>query len=495
MCASPEDQWDILQTAEWIKKTSLARRGGPGAPNARPFARICLQLPDDMLGHAAELSAALQSALDLSADIYIMADTTYNALSVDEVASEHVDADCIVHYGRASLSKTTGRVPVYYVLPKEDNYRYGGESPLDLLGVVASTSGSGRETSTLPTLPTSAITPITVFVDQIFKHAFDDVCAYINGELLEGLTVVFPRLIGVEGTPSVGGYEAVQHIHGGDGGDGGDGEENRGDRDINGDGGDNGGNDGGIYMWYGMCDAPARELLMLTYNARTWVSVDPIAGTLDHGLPSKLQQTLRKRYFLVDKARQANIVGLVVGTLAANGYKESINALRVAATKANKKTYTLLMGKPSPAKLANFPEIDVFVLVADPQGMILDSKEYYAPIITPYEAMMAFSEDAAWEQHKYSLELTVGVTRNDAPGGKDTRSPVNALVLQAQEALQVSDVGYGTKDIIASSGAEYLVHKRTWKGVDSGRGPGEKKEASTVALGRTGRAAGYGAEG
>ena len=149
------------------------------------------------------------------------------------------------------------------------------------------------------------------------------------------------------------------------------------------------------------------------------------------------------------------------------------------------------MGKPSPAKLANFPEIDVFVLVADPQGMILDSKEYYAPIITPYEAMMAFSENAEWEQHKYSLELTADDTPSNDPA-ENVGSQVNALVLQAQEALQVADIGHGTKDIIVSSGAEYLIHKRTWKGVDSGRGPGEKKEASAVALGRSGRAAGRG---
>lgn len=32
------------------------------------------------------------------------------------------------------------------------------------------------------------------------------------------------------------------------------------------------------------------------------------------------------------------------------------------------------MGKPNPAKLANFPEVEVFVLVADPDGLLLDSK-------------------------------------------------------------------------------------------------------------------------
>jgi diphthamide biosynthesis protein 2 len=32
------------------------------------------------------------------------------------------------------------------------------------------------------------------------------------------------------------------------------------------------------------------------------------------------------------------------------------------------------MGNPNPAKLANFPEVDVFVMIADPLGFLLDSK-------------------------------------------------------------------------------------------------------------------------
>lgn len=59
--------------------------------------------------------------------------------------------------------------------------------------------------------------------------------------------------------------------------------------------------------------------------------------------------------------------GIVVGTLGVAGYMEAVEGVRKLAQAAGKKTYTILMGKPSPAKLANFPEVEVFVLVADPQ--------------------------------------------------------------------------------------------------------------------------------
>jgi len=105
--------------------------------------------------------------------------------------------------------------------------------------------------------------------------------------------------------------------------------------------------------------------------------------------------------------------GILVGTLGVSGYKDAIDSIRGLAKKAGKKTYTMLMGKPNPAKLANFPEVEIFVMVADPQGMILDSKEYYAPIITPYEAYMAFSGDLEWNGD-YSLDFSSLQVRADS---------------------------------------------------------------------------------
>ena len=54
----------------------------------------------------------------------------------------------------------------------------------------------------------------------------------------------------------------------------------------------------------------------------------------------------------------------MVGTLGAAGYRDIMRSVRNAAQAAGKKTYTLLMGKPSPAKLANFPEIEVGALMS-----------------------------------------------------------------------------------------------------------------------------------
>ena len=41
------------------------------------------------------------------------------------------------------------------------------------------------------------------------------------------------------------------------------------------------------------------------------------------------------------------------------------------------KYYTFVMGKPNIAKMANFLEIDIFVIVACPENSLIDSKVSY----------------------------------------------------------------------------------------------------------------------
>lgn len=63
---------------------------------------------------------------------------------------------------------------------------------------------------------------------------------------------------------------------------------------------------------------------------------------------------------------------------------------------AHKKVYVFLVGKPNVAKLANFPEIDVYVLVACPETSLIDSKEFLQPIVTPYEFELACNKRTEW---------------------------------------------------------------------------------------------------
>jgi diphthamide biosynthesis protein 2 len=68
---------------------------------------------------------------------------------------------------------------------------------------------------------------------------------------------------------------------------------------------------------------------------------------------------------------------------------EIIEYLKQIIQNAGKNYYLLSVGKLSVAKLANFLEIDIFVTVACPENTLVDSSEYYKPIVTPFELQIA----------------------------------------------------------------------------------------------------------
>lgn len=191
---------------------------------------------------------------------------------------------------------------------------------------------------------------------------------------------------------------------------------------------------------------------------------------------------------------------------------------------AGKKTYTLLMGKPNPAKLANFPEVEVFVMLADPQGLILDSKEYLSPIITPHEAFLAFTGrdfDAARYRLDFGdlLELEqqqqtsssaaaqglsaggagVGGNITEIDGSDDGEGEGVEQVSAAVGALVVGGRGHSTalttnkagQQVQVHSAAQYLTQRRTYKGLETPATGGEILPAAVAVVGRSGRAAGY----
>jgi len=122
---------------------------------SRSWNRVALQFTDDMLPDSARVSQLLAYGLDVGSThsttsstssratgynatdelasstrsmtiedktpikLTILADTSYGSCCVDEIAAEHVEADAVVHYGRACLSPTV-RLPVLHIFTKQD---------------------------------------------------------------------------------------------------------------------------------------------------------------------------------------------------------------------------------------------------------------------------------------------------------------------------------------------------------------------------------------
>jgi len=127
---------------------------------------------------------------------------------------------------------------------------------------------------------------------------------------------------------------------------------------------------------------------------------------------------LMRRYAAIQRARDADVFGILVGTLGVGepSHHDSlppfytcartarhlplINQLRKILKAKQKKSYTLCVGKPTPSKLGNYQEIECFILVACPENSLLLTsssvgKDFYRPNITPWEALVAL-EDGDW---------------------------------------------------------------------------------------------------
>lgn len=219
-----------------------------------------------------------------------------------------------------------------------------------------------------------------------------------------------------------------------------------------------------------------------------------------------------RRYYLIEKAKDANIVGILVGTLGVLNYLSAIDHLKRLIRAAGKKPYTLVVGKPNVAKLANFQEVDVYVLVACPENTLLDSKEFFRPIVTPFELEVALNSSREWSQTfsssfgdilpggelyseleeqasrepEYDVSLVTGRMRSiGIQGGSADKADSASGALVAKEGT------VAVPQLHVAASGEYLMN-RTWQGLEPDLG---KAPPAQVKKGQMGLAAGYEGEG
>lgn len=492
-----ESNYEIARTASFIL--------------SRNFTRVALQFPDELLKDSTRVVRALRDKLRSSEDsvsdkdigLYVMADTTYGSCCVDEVGASHINADCVIHYGHTCLSSTS-TLPALFVL---------GKAPIGVSDCAENLYNyvltSGKPVMVLFGLEYAhAIPDIKVAVSDIeFSRSngstsrldlyFGDVTCSVmdpsensktsngNMELDDGFTANqgSGNLIGTR--YSIGGLSWVL-------------PEGHYIQEY-------------LLYWVG-ADNAAFANVVLTFNACEIVRYDAAENVLVTDV-SLQRRILKRRYYLVEKAKDANIIGILVGTLGVAGYLHMIYQMKELITRAGKKAYTLVMGRPNPAKLANFPECDVFIYVSCPQTALLDSKEFFAPVITPFEAMLAFTRGSQWtgayvmefqnlmtsfpvevrdqlEEARFSF-LQGGYVEDyvSEETSEDNGDGTLALVKDTEKALRVVDsdpqsVIKGT----AKSGAEYFAAHRSYHGLDS---RSNNSLPEPFLIGRTGKASGY----
>jgi len=409
------------------------------------LARVALQFPDYLLQDASSVCHAIQD--QLGQEVFILGDTSYGECCVDEVAASHLAADGVIHFGHTCLTPSQN-LPVLYVFTRKE---------CDVVHLVEEVKEKWGEEGGR----------VLLLYDVEYQH--------ILGKVeVEGVEIVigqcdedgeglkkFGRRFKVKSLNELDNYNVVYV-----------------------------GKGGSILLNF-MFNLPKCEFFVFENSS-----------LVPAGIP--LSKIIMRRYFLVEKAKDADRIGLLVGTLGTANYGDILERLRKIIRHAGKKVYTFLVGKPNVAKLANFPEIDVFVLVACPETSFLDSKEFLQPIITPYELELACNKDQEWIGQLVTdyTELLDGGEKfkemNEVEYFSDEEGDVSLISGKVRfkggrnrelagggELMVVNDK---TVSILHEGGGGQYLATRSWGGLEQKLG---QTEVGDVVQGQKGIAAGY----
>ena len=438
--------------------------------------------------------------------LYILADTSYGACCVDEIAAEHVDAEVVVHYGRSCLSPTS-RLPVIYVFTSR---------PLDIGDVVAAFEGtylrSGQQEEG------NEKEEKAVLMADIMYHSHIDNATEILRE--RGWRNILAP--GVVHDPSSLIPNRKIELE---------------DEELK------------QYSIFHISDPPPALLLTLSSRVKklhiypTSNITAPLKSTTKT-IQSNATLSLRRRYALLTSLSTCPIFGILINTLSVKNYLPTISTIKSQIAAAGKKSYTFVVGKVNAAKIANFSEIGGWVVVGCWESSLIESTEFYRPIITPFELGLCLMSDGervwsgGWRGDFEGLPAVANPIDKEVERdriGEEEGNVVDGGELDSEEESEppefdlrtgryvsqsrpmrtnhsvsstkpssnlTSNLQEATSDVLArrakldlatvngivSPGAEYLRSQRTWTGLGSDF---HEEASESIEEGRSGVARGY----
>ena len=122
----------------------------------------------------------------------------------------------------------------------------------------------------------------------------------------------------------------------------------------------------------------------------------PISPTASTTFSTFLSRTLRRRYFLIQKAKMAKTIGILIGTTTtSSSFRLTLARIRNRIQSTERTAYTFAVGKlaASSSKVSNFAEIDCFVLIACQESIAkfwgMEREDMIVPVLTPLELDVA----------------------------------------------------------------------------------------------------------
>lgn len=492
---------DFIHVAYEVDRTAAEIRDGG-------WKTVALQFPDDMLPEAPRVFDALSTRLRSSQAIqsryensptnstkgnkeqpitspktaevklYILGDTSYGSCCVDELAAEHVHADVVVHYGRACLSPTS-RLPVIHIFTVQ---------PLEIDSLLRAFQ------DTFPSRDERIILMADVPYSSHLRHISEMLhcsgyCNLFTTSIVHNPSSPLPNRT----SPDDVNVDAAK-----------------------------------LKDWHLFhISNPPKSLMLILSSRVSSMYIFPVTNSVSplstKSILASTASTLRRRYALLTSVSTVSVFGILINTLSVKNYLHIVEHVKARIRNAGKKSYTFVVGKVNAAKVANFSEIGAWVIIGCWESSLIDSEDFWKPILTPFEMELALMKDreriwtGEWrsdfqsildEPWKNSNESKVYVTLSNEnfhhsenifgheeddgelesiPPEFDLRtgryvSNTRPMQLLAKPGSVVdgNERAFPTRSLVKrltgnlaviggelSSGAEYLRTKRTWRGLGS----------------------------
>ena len=408
--------------------------------------RVAVQFPDHLLSDAPQVCWALEQDLraqttttrDQKRDstnllVFCLGDTTFASCCPDTTAAAHLQADCLVHYGPACLSTTCTSIPVLYSFGR------------DQLAVQTCV------TTLLQPPPNDTVPRRFLILYQVeYHHAMEDLQTRLSeqGDALVLLGQI-PSLQGSTTTTTIHNDgcgakvvccqrdSSVQSTDNHDSQHSSTDKEsavpneskdtkNEADDTLTGEDFIVGGlelpcgkddMDWSTFTLLFIGDDTSRQYMNIVLRflssanpqrviANYW-TYRPDTESLTTTLSPVFQRKLNRRFYLIQKAQQASVFGVLVANFSDSARIQTVvHSVQALIEHRQKSSYIFVVGKINPAKLANFAEIECFVLVACPEHSLLEDEreDFHKPILTPYELSIALGINE-WGSDQYSLDV------------------------------------------------------------------------------------------
>jgi diphthamide biosynthesis protein 2 len=330
------------QLSRGLAKAKKAQNGSAGATESQQKDTAAVE----DLSAQLETNMGLEEKKDEDERLFILGDTSYGACCVDEVAAEHVDADCVVHYGRSCLSPPS-RLPVIYVFT---------ERPIHL----------DQALSTFQSTYPDKSQKVILMADIPYSHHVPSLYTRLQEA---GYTSLFPTDIVHNPSSPLPNRTTPPGTS--------DSKESLLDWSL-----------------FHISEPPTSLLLTLSSRvASTHIYPITPSATAPTAEVVNTRMTLRRRYALCTSLSTTPVFGILINTLSVKNYMNILSHVQKTIAAAGKKSYTFVVGKVNAAKVANFSEVGGWVVIGCWESSLIESKDFWRPLITPFELEIALQDD------------------------------------------------------------------------------------------------------